>query len=220
MRRSRHEPGPACGFTLIELMAALAIALLVAAVLFAAYHATLRTSERQGRRGRAAAGASAALDQVTRDLTCALQIPEARALRFTLDPASPERRLAFCTAVPPPADPDMRWFSMEHVTYRMRGEMLYRIARPLPGDGRPATTNVTARGLRSLETWAWSGGAWTNTWPLGERSEPLPPAVRVRVTMADAWGGTPRSFEAEVYVPGGNAFTSRITRVGAAAGTP
>lgn len=210
----------ATGFSLIELIVALGIAALVTAVLFAAYHTVIRTAEQQGLRGRAASASARALDQVSRDLACALHVPDTPALRFALGVRGKaggdgEQVLVLTTTRPPAADPDLRWFTVEQVTYLFRGDTLYRIARPLPEEqGVPATTNVAARGVRRFEPSAWAGEVWTNVWPLDERSDPLPPAVRVRIETAAGRDGPAQAFDTEVYIPAGNAVTSSLTRVG------
>lgn len=216
MRWSHPRALPRHGFTLIEVLAALAIAALVAAVLFAAYRTVVRTSERHGGRDRAAAEAVAAMDRVARDLSGAFHVSSAPSLRFILGTEGRSARLALCTAAPPPSDPDLRWFSTERVEYFLRDGNLYRVSHPLPREeGTAAETNLTARSLQRIEAHAWSGDTWTNAWPLGEASAPLPRAVRLRVISAETADAATPTYETEVYVPAGNVFTSSVIRSGA-----
>ena len=216
----RHLGRSSSGFTLLELMVALAIAALLVATLFAAYHAATRTARHQVLRERGTAAAARVADQVGRDLRCAFHVPETPALRFLLQPPDADRPgvLALCTAVPPAGGTDLRWFQTDRVLYVRQDHALLRIVQPLPEErGEAVRTNILARGLLGFAVEARAGTDWTNAWT-GTDAAPLPRAARVRVVAAGLSGGPEKVVETEILIPAGRTFTSRLERAGAGPG--
>lgn len=202
---------PRSGMTLLELLVALAIALLVIGVVFSMYQSATRTLATQEAAEAGPATAVRAMEVLARDLSCACAPPDEDACPFLISTPAPANNYTvagFCTASVAPGD-DRRWVVVESVAYRLvAGEedrgVLLRESVPLAGPGSegPAVTNVLADRVEAFELRVYDGLEWEAEWGSGG----LPQAARI----AMASGG--RSYTVDVLVAASQRFTSSVTR--------
>lgn len=202
---------PRSGMTLLELLVALAIALLVIGVVFSMYQSATRTLAAQEAAEAGPATAVRAMEVLARDLSCACAPADEDACPFLI--SAPEAAnnytvAGFCTAAVAPGD-DPRWVVVESVAYRLvAGEeargVLLRESVPLAGPGSegPAVTNVLADRVEAFELRVYDGLEWEAEWESGG----LPQAARI----AMASGG--RSYTVDVLIAASQRFTSAVTR--------
>jgi type II secretory pathway component PulJ len=200
------------GTTLIELLLAIAIALLVIGVVYSMYHTTTRIIGSQDARQDGPAAAARALDLLIRDLSCAAIPDENSDCGFSLgapETGDPEEVLVrFCTAGMPVED-DFRWFEFENVLYRFqpgfeKDGVLSRESAKLsgPGSGDSVITNILATRIERFELEAFDGGEWHRVWDKGG----LPRGARLTLVSEG------RSYTAEAFIPAANVITSPIIR--------
>lgn len=194
-------------FTLIELLASLAVLVLVVTALIALYHAALQSTEVAD---RAAAGSrvSAAIEQLLRDLTCAASPEgggehchfEAIAAQGNEDSIEDGLLLSFCTTALSPEALDPRWYSLEQVTYRWTVDepVLMKITTSIVG-GVPET-NILVPRVEQLRVQFFDGAQWRATWSTGH----LPSAARV------VWRDEGQTLTAETFIAAGMIFTSTV----------
>lgn len=213
------------GMTLIELLLAVAIAVLVLGVVLSAYHMVSVTLAGQQARRRGPDAAARAVEQLSRDLQCVSVVPAGDLGAFTASPdsgpAKKDTDLAFCTAVVPPGEGDLRWSHLERVRYHAvdvpgAGLTLLREHRPLAGPDAflPPQTNVVAEGLAGFRVTVYDGAAWQGRWP-PDRGPTCPAAARIEVALGTESGE--RMFRTEVLIPAGQVVTSSLVRAGQAA---
>ena len=204
MIRSRHA------LTLIELLVAMGIAVLLAAVVFAVYAGVLRTLDSQSRWRSAAYPASAALDALTLDLTCATAPWGITNAPFVLSPSSDGAtgiELHFFTATPMSAARSVRAYAIREMDYALSAPKvagtngLIRSWRTFRMDDPAgvASNRDIWESVRAVRLEVFDGKCWTNTWG-GGTNTPLPQAARVMLTVGDESAGR-RS--AEVLIPAG-----------------
>ena len=119
---SKHAPS--AGTTLVELLLALAIAVLVITLLYSIYHVTRQSASSQQERYRERDPLHHAQDLIHMDLTCffnAYKEDDACALTLEPDPVFPDlyQRLAFCALKKPVTQRDLRWATTQRIVYRV-----------------------------------------------------------------------------------------------------
>lgn len=203
------------GWTLLELLLAIAIALLVVTLLYAAYHTAVATLRTQDRTHRRTDGAAEVLRRLGEDLLRAFVPAGDDACSIRLEPgegggAIRFGRLAFCTAAPRGTEWDPRWHEVVHVTYEVVDEggeaQLVRRVQALAGPGaeEPPDPEVVARAVTGLEFRFFDGTTWVETWPPGDATA-MPLAARIQVALHR--DGVDHQTATEIFLPAG-------TRVG------
>lgn len=196
------------GATLLELLAATAIAALIFSVLFAVYFAVIQTIGRQSG-GRGAAAAADALDVLARDFMCAMipanltnppleltgatnDLPGMLCRFYTAEPLSP--RLG-------PGHYAARAVQVQLLPGPAAGAyILERLSQPLPGAaGSTGAVRETWAPLFALALAAYDGESWSNRWAGGD----LPRAVRLSLQ----YGAAPdQAYAMEIPIPAGIPF--------------
>ncbi|MFH0954370.1 MAG: type II secretion system protein GspJ [Verrucomicrobiota bacterium] len=227
-----RPPAGRSGMTLIELLLAIVIAVLVAALVFSVYHVVSVTLQGQQARRRGPDAAARALEQLARDLECTYAVPGDDTTKLSVSAgggeSGAESDLSFCTAILPEGETDLRWFEIQRVRYRVTaeaaGHVLLRESQALagPGAAAPPVTNTLAEGIERFRVAVYDGSGWKGSWPEpGPDSPTCPRAARLEIE-ASSGSGT-RGFQTEVFIPAGNVITSavvRAARLGVAAGQP
>ena len=230
MIRSRHA------LTLIELLVAMGIAVLLAAVVFTIYAGVLRTLDSQSRWRAAAYPAAAALDALALDLASAMVPWGITNPPFVLAP-SPEGadgiKLHFFAAMPMSAAPqtqdlahserDARAYAIREINYtlsaanaagtngalRATSGLIRAWAAFRIGDLAGIASNRDIWGnVRAIRLEVFDGKSWTNTWGDGTNAS-LPQAARVMLTVEDE--SISRRI-AEVLIPAGHRIAAPKSR--------
>lgn len=200
--------GSTRAFTLVEILAAVAILVLVLSAVFALYQTAIRAYQRVEQQTRTASAANG-LGQLLRDLACAAAPENESACSFRLESefaesGAPAWRLTFCSTTPIENPTAPRWYGIESVVYRWSPEQpsLVRIAAPLEKDLKPPVTNIVVEHVEELRIRFFDGLAWQASWT----SSPLPRAAQV------VWREAEQTFTAETFVAAGMVFTSSVAR--------
>ena len=193
MPRGSHLFRPPRGYTLIELMTAIAISTLVVAVAVSLY-LTINASLRRQTDSRREE-ALQALDAVCRDMACALPTAATSAPPFALDvvaddfTASSNADLTLTTATLDTPETPLAQLQVWRVRYRLvpapppaAEAALVREAMRLdmPLDRTTSPTTTLFRGAASFEVNVLAGMTWVNRWKPTAR-EPVPGAANVHL---------------------------------------
>ena len=211
------------GFTLVELLVALVIAVLVASALVALYRTATRTVADQGARARGPHAASRALDQLAEDLGRAVLNTTVTNESLVLEQGDTQAgpggntRLSFSTLDPVAGDePD--WTLARQVSYRVESEgrpspALVRVHRPLTGPGSldAPVTNVLVPDVEVFRVALLEGSEWHTNWAGRAGDGRRPQAARVIIGSA-RWTGDPPVQQADLMIPAGLSVTSRLVR--------
>lgn len=208
---------PRAGFTLVELLLALALGVWVAAILAALLHGLLAAGDGQAARIRGPVAARAALRTLSREIACAFAPPvdDLAPMRLTAstEPGKPDVLLSFY--VPVPAKPFFaHGYDIEQVTYEVRateegGRDLLRISVPCSGPFTNApVTNQLLSGRFSLAIEALTNDVARTEWPPPDVETPvLPTSMRLVLSQT---GEAP--LRTEVLVQTANGIRSPIER--------
>ncbi len=196
------------GATLLELLAATAIAVLIFSVLFTVYFSAIQTAGRQAG-GRGAAAAADALDVLARDFMCAMIPANLTNPPLELTGATndfPGMLCRFYTAEPFSPELGPRHYAARTVQVQLLpgpaadAYILERLSRPLPGaaDGTNLIRETWAP-LRALVMAAYDGETWSNRWD----GDDLPRAIRLSLQ----YGAAPdQAYAMEIPIPAGIPF--------------
>lgn len=206
-------PSRRAGFTLVELLLAMALGVLVAAILGALIHSLLSAGEGQFSRTRGAYAARSALRVLSRDLACAYAPPvkelQPMELSTSTEPGKPLLLLSFYAPVNGPVGPDM-----EQVTYAVEpagrdGHALQRISSPCIGPGTNApVTNSLLTGRFTFSAEAIVDGEPVAVWPQpGDTETGLPRSMRLTLNLQDS-----DPMETEVLIQTANNIPSPLKR--------
>lgn len=183
------------GFTFVELLLALALGAIVAAVLAALVHGLFVAGAGQSSRVRGPFAARAALRALAREVSCAFAPPvkdlAPMGLATSSDPGQPEVRLSFFVpvpAAPPPGGYDIHQVSYEVVRVGGARRELRRIAVPCSGPRTNApTTNLLLQGRFSLAIEALTNATPHAEWPPAKAEQPgLPSSLRLALALDGA----------------------------------
>lgn len=195
------NPAPAkaqrAGFTLVELLLALVLGAVVAAVLAFLVHGLLAAGEGQSRRLQGTFAARAALRAMSRELACAFPPPVTDLVPLQLatstEPGQPDVWLSFYAPVP--AEPRSgNFYDIEQVSYAVQADgqgtrELLRVSAPCSGPRTNApVTNLLLRGRFTLAVEALANGAALLEWPppiSGDERPGLPTSVRLSISLPD-----------------------------------
>lgn len=211
------------GFTLVELLVALVIAVLIASVLVALYGIATRTVFDQQARARGPHAASTTLDLMADDLGRAILQAVATNDFFVLEnggtnqPPGVTASLSFCT-LDPLQDTTPDWHLARRVTYRVETEgqpapALLRIHQPLTGPGSVGdpVTNVLVREVDTFSIELFDGSDWQSTW-VGKAGDSRRPKIARVVINSTAWKGASPLQRADLMIPAGHSVTSTVIR--------
>ena len=180
------------GFTLVELLLAIALGVCVAGILAALIHGLLSAGDGQSARLQGPVAARAAVRALSREIACAFAPPvkdlAPMQLSTSTEPGKPEVRLAFYAPVP--AEPAFaHGYDIEQVTYEVRpaGEgrrELFRIAAPCSGPRTNApATNLLLTGRFTLVIEAITNDDARTDWPPPKTEKPaLPTSLRLSLS--------------------------------------
>ena len=211
---SRIPSARRAAFTFVELLLALALGALVAAILAALVHGLFSAGENQADRFRGPFAARAALRLLAREVSCAFappveNLPPLR-LSTSTEVGKPEVVLSFYAPVPAPLG-----YDVEQITYEVaptRGPLreLRRISVPCSGPLTNApVTNFLYEGRFSLSVVAVTNGTSCEEWPPPKSSgkPTLPPSLRFSLSLP----GQP-PLQTEVLVQAAVGIPSPIER--------
>ena len=182
------------GFTLVEVLLALAVMSIVLAAAHAVLTSTVRRTDlvMRGADRRAAAGTLS--DVLERDLSGlyprkGTEPPFVLSLPLGMPGSGME--LAFDTATPALEPSGGQVPQVRRVIYRLAASQatpgtysLWRAVRSFPSRQKPLDRGaLLADGLSAFEAAAFDGAQWASQWPKGE-AKGLPNAVRVRFVLA------------------------------------
>ncbi len=181
------------GFTFVELLLAVALGVVVAAILAALLHGLLVAGEGQAARARGPFAAQNALRQLARDAACAFAppIPDLKPMELSTstEPGQPEIRLAFYAPVPV----ESAWpqaYDIHRVVFEVRRQPdgtreLQRLSSPCSGPATNApATNRLLSGRFTLSVEALTNGTAHAEWPLPAAEPPFPLPTSLRLTLA------------------------------------
>ena len=188
MSRASPSTRPS-GFTFVELLLALALGALVAAILGLLVHGLFSAGNSQAARLRGPFAAQAALRTLSREISCAFAPPVEHLATLRLSASTeigkPEVVLAFYVPVPAPLG-----YDIEQVTYEVaptRGPVreLRRISAPCSGPyTNVPVTNLLFEGRFALAIEAMTNGTACAAWPpVPAPDQPTLPAS-LRLTLA------------------------------------
>lgn len=230
MSRRVHACRASRGFTLVELLIAVAASTLVAAAALSVF-LTITSSQRRQTESRRDE-ALQALEVLRRDIACALPTAYTNAPSFTLESSSgaptgltgeDHTDLKLTMGALDEDSTDLTRLRLWQVQYRRippgpghATPVLRRDAVRLdaPGLGRSAETGILFRGAASFAISVFDGATWTNRWTPSSR-RPLPKAVRMELGWTEA--ATTMTAEAWTVIPAAQAFPGPAQR-GAPAG--
>ncbi len=207
------------GFTLVELLLAVALASVVAALAWSLLSSTTRAVEREADRARGPDAAARAVELVRDDLERMFLPPgdPACALELAAGGDAPPR-LAFCAVHVAARTADLAMGEPYRVEYTLAPEggagaaALLRISERLSGE-MERETNVVLRPCSAFRVELGAGGTWQAKWPHETAGGAPPRAARVTV---QARADDPPA-DAEFWIPAGHSLTSRFVRAGQAA---
>ncbi|MGD9612905.1 MAG: prepilin-type N-terminal cleavage/methylation domain-containing protein [Kiritimatiellia bacterium] len=178
------------GFTFVELLLALALGALVAAILGTLVHGLFAAGEGQSDRLRGPFAARATLRHLSRELACAFAPPVEglRPLRLAVstEVGQPETVLSFYVPVPGPLGYDVEQVTYEIAPTRGPRREWRRISAPCSGPRTNApVTNVLYEGRFALAVEVLADGAAHAVWPppQGETPPGLPASVRLTLAL-------------------------------------
>lgn len=202
------------GFTLVELLLSIAIAVLLAALAWSLLSTTTRSVEAQRERSYGPDAAARAVERMQADFV-SLFLPtgdEACALALNPSPFS----LSFCTMTVVGRTPDLVWSDPRRIDYaieeaRAGDATLVRVEERLSGPLIRATNRLADR-VAQVSVELYDGEAWQSAWPPEGARNARPRAARIAVRNERM--SSPVSVE--FWIPIGQVFTARMMRTGLA----
>ena len=177
-------------FTFVELLLALALGALVAAILATLVRGLLSAGEGQASRLRGPFAARAALRVLTREISCAFAPPVENLAPLQLstaaEPGQPEVVLAFYAPVPAAFGYDVAQVTYEVAPTRDGRREIRRISVPCAGPLTNApVTNLLFEGRFSLAIEAMTNGTACTVWPPPKTQDKptLPASLRLTLAM-------------------------------------
>jgi len=201
------------GFTMVELLLALALGVLVAGILGALIHGLLSASDGQSNRLHGPFAARAAVRALSRELTCAFAPPDKEIIPLQLthstEPGKPSVRLAFYATVPSPIGAGIEQVTFEAEATGKNQSELRRISVPCTGPYTNApVTNRLFSGRFTLTIEAIHEGNAQAEWPPDLTETPsLPTSMWISLTLP---GQDP--IETEVLIQSALGIPSPIER--------
>lgn len=211
-----QSPLRRAGFTLVELLVALALAVMVTALILSTLAITYRTRRSQAERVACRVLAEGALGQLARDLERTFLFPKTDPTAFALARGAAASNavfeLAFARVAPMPGEDDLRWAEVARVVYRLTETdathcELTCSSQALAGPAalQPPVTNAVFAKLTSCDVLLFDGKEWKDSWVgKGTSTNGAPRAARVTVTAER--GRARHVATAEIIIPVGQKF--------------
>jgi type II secretion system protein J len=210
------------GFTLIELVLAMALVSMVAASLYAGMHIAIQAKRTAERAVAPVRSAAIAADLVSRDLECAL--PPTGVLAGPFSGSASGGTIAgggeadmldfYCVGedCPPGQQTHPMQEGIRHVELAVRTDvdppqLVRRIDRNLLASAQQdPEEEILCRGVRSFQVRYYDGTTWYNEWDSTANNDSLPTAVQITLELQMDPGQS-----ASQQVPGNNVY--RVSRV-------
>ena len=201
---------PRSGFTLLELLLAITIAVIVISILYAVFHVIIQSTEIGERRRSVMGHAIEGIDTLARDLQSAYASDVETNCAFALHDrsASGERDavLEFCATLATDTEPDPRWYDVVQLRYERVREgaedrlvRIHQVVGQVEDEG--AVTNIIARFVTGWNVEVYDGEEWVVSWP-AEKTPVLPLAARIRLSIVQ--NGDALELPATIFIPAGN----------------
>jgi type II secretion system protein J len=199
------------GFTLVELLLAVTIVALIAALAWLLLSTTARSVAAQEARAMGPAAAARALDRIAYDLTTLFAHDDDRGCAPLLDEDG--SRMSFCAVRAVGRTPDFAWSEPRRIEYRLERDdknkfALARIEETLSGPIERITNRLLTR-VSNFSIELHDGAAWHRVWPPTNTTAPLLPRM-AKISIQAAGMADP--ITSERWIPAGHAFTSRVIR--------
>lgn len=197
------------GFTLIEILAAVAIFGLVATAVYGTFSGTLGASAHASERLALFGSARRALDWIERDLKGSFNTGRYRPGQPRFVGQGEEDTLLDLTVVSAVGMAEVGLLShggprgdQARVAYRLEDRQLvrYEVRPPGPLLWESATRNVIATNIETVELRFFDGSRWHETWVAQGPDRPVPVLVDCRLTI-DGGSGPAFSFSSAVALP-------------------
>lgn len=211
MKQRRQSPRCPSGFTLVELLVALSLAVVVTALMLATFATVQKIRRSQAERADCLNTASRLLQQVANDLERTFVFTSDKATTFQLArgvaASNAALELAFARTASTRGEDDLRWAEAARLTYRLEEAgrsnfALCCLSQPLAGPAalQPPQTNQWFQGLENFDVLLYDGKEWKDVWTGNESaSNAAPQAARLMITTHR---GTARhSVTSEVIIP-------------------
>jgi type II secretion system protein J len=211
VKPSAQPPSRRAAFTLVELLVALALAVVITGLILTTLALTNQARRAQAERAGCRAVTSRALQQLAQDLERTFLFPKREDTAFLLNRGAAASNavweLTFARTAAAPGESDHRWAEVARVTYRLLEEnftnhTLICASRALAGPAafQPPVTNAVIQGLAACEVLLFDGKEWKDTWSAGGNStNPAPRAARL--ILAAQRGTARHSTTTEVFIP-------------------
>jgi prepilin-type N-terminal cleavage/methylation domain-containing protein len=201
------------GFTMVELLLALALGALVAGILGALIHGLLTAGNGQTSRIKGPHAARAAVRTLSREIACAYAPPvkdlDPLQLSTSTEPGQPLLLLSFYVPVPGPIGADIEQVSYAVQRLEKSQRELQRISVPCAGPYTNApVTNRLLTGQFTLTVEAMEEGEALSDWPPAQATETVLPASMRLVLTPD--GQNP--IEMEVLIQAALGIPSPLER--------
>jgi general secretion pathway protein J len=181
------------GFTLLELMAAMAVLVVLGALGFRGLSSVLEAESRLQADTRRWNDLALLFSQIGEDMTMAVERPvrgfagrtsPALSLQATTDSSQPQLVLTRLGV----GEGSAAQSAPRRVGYRLREGKLEYLVWPSP-DGVPGVPPAAYVALEQVTSVHWEAldadGRWVTAWPAGPAANALPRAVSVRLALAD-----------------------------------
>lgn len=199
------------GFTLVELLVALALAVVITGLILTTVAITQQARRAQAARAGCRGETSLVLQQLANDLERTFLFPKSDDTAFKLVRGAAASNavfeLTFARTAVAPGESDLRWAEVACVTYRLTEENITNLtltctSRALAGPAafQPPVTNATFPGLENFEVLLFDGKDWKDTWTGGGSSTNAAPRA-ARITVAAQRGTARHAATAEVMIP-------------------
>ncbi len=210
------------GFTFVELLLALALGAMVAAILGVLVHGLLSASGSQAARLSGPFAARAALRTLAREISCAFAPPveDLAPLRLaaSTEIGKPQVVLSFYVPVPGPLGYDVEQVTYEAAPTRRDRYEIRRISAPCSGPYTNApVTNLLFEGRFTLAIEAVTNGTPCAEWPPPQTQDKptLPASLRLTLTMPGQ-----EALQTEVLIQAAAGIRSPVDRQAQDAGEP
>ncbi|MCX7007542.1 MAG: prepilin-type N-terminal cleavage/methylation domain-containing protein [Kiritimatiellaeota bacterium] len=211
MKRPTQSPLRRAGFTLVELLVALALAVVITALVLTMLAITNAARRGQAERAACLADATRPLQQLARDLERTFLYPKNEDTAFKMARGTATSNavleLAFARTAAVTGETDLRWAQVERVSYRLveadvTNFTLVCTSHVLVGPAalQPPVTNAVFQGLENFDVLLYDGKDWKDNWTGGSNATNGAPSA-ARITVTARRGGARHTATAEVIIP-------------------
>ena len=202
------------GFTILEAVLSLVIAILILSVVYSIHQTVLAVRRGTEAREEGPVAVMRALNQLSRDLMCATPLGTAAPLQLLPAPTGTNAsELILFTLAPDAGDSTApEWHSIQRVRYliretEQRTRQLIKETSPHPFIRENDTqTNILLRNVAAFRVDMLTDGQWVAEWEATEQQD-WPKAARLFLQREKE-----EPFQTEVFLPAGCLVTSSLTR--------